>query len=73
MKTNDLTQDIQSLPVDVRAHMDDSMLRTLNQPVPARDKKWTDLASQRLREIQAGKVKPVPVAEVFNEIRRRFN
>lgn len=72
MKTDDLIQEIQSLPVDERAHLADCVLRSLNQILPAIDQKWTELAAQRLLDIQAGKVTPVPAEDVFNEIWHRF-
>lgn len=72
MKTDDLIQEIQSLPVDERAHLADCVLRSLNQILPAIDQKWTELAAQRLLDIQAGKVTPVPSEDVFNEIWHRF-
>ncbi len=55
MKTDDLIQEIQSLPVDEHARLADCVLRSLNQTLPAIDQKWAELASQRLRYIQAGK------------------
>jgi hypothetical protein len=48
MKTDDLIQVIQSLPVDERARLADCVLRSLNQTLPAIDQKWAELASQRL-------------------------
>jgi putative addiction module component (TIGR02574 family) len=73
MKTDDLIQEIQSLPVDERARLADCVLRSLNQTLPAMDLKWAELASQRLRDIQAGQVAPVPAEDVFNEVWRRFD
>lgn len=51
MKTDDLIQEIQSLPVDERARLADCVLRSLNQTLPAIDQKWTELATQRLVDI----------------------
>jgi putative addiction module component (TIGR02574 family) len=73
VKTDDLIQEIQSLPVEERARIADCILRSLNQTVPAVDQKWADLAAKRLQEIQAGAVKPVAGDEVFDEIWRRLN
>ena len=72
MKTDDLTQEIQSLPVDERARLADCVFRSLNQTLPALDQKWTELATHRLLDIKAGKVTPVPAEDVFNEIWNRF-
>ncbi len=72
MKTDDLIQEIQSLPVDERARLADCVLRSLNQILPAIDQKWAELATYRLLDIQAGKVTPVPAEDVFDEIWHRF-
>ena len=72
MKTDDLILEIQSLPVEERARVADSVLRSLNQTVSEVDQKWTRLATKRLQDIQTGSVKPVAADVVFNEIWHRF-
>ena len=61
-----------SLPVEERALVADSLLKSLNKPDPAIDKKWIRIAKQRLEEIRSGKVKPIPGNEVFNRVDERF-
>jgi hypothetical protein len=72
MKTDDLILEIQSLPVEERARVADSVLRSLNQTASKVDQKWTSLASKRLQDIRTGSVKPVADDFVFNEIWHRF-
>ena len=72
MKTDDLILEIQSLPVEERARVADSVLRSLNQTASEVDQKWTRLATKRLQDIQTGSVKPVAADVVFNEIWHRF-
>jgi hypothetical protein len=72
MKTDDLILEIQSLPVEERARVADSVLRSLNQTASEVDQKWTSLASKRLQDIRTGSVKPVAGDVVFNEIWHRF-
>jgi hypothetical protein len=73
MKTDDLILDIQSLPLEERADAADCILRSLNQTVSEVDKKWADLATMRLQNIQIGAVKPVAGEDAFAELWRRFN
>lgn len=70
--TKDLIDEALSLPVEERAHIADSLLRSLNMPDPKMDKKWIALAKQRLSELRSGKVKPIPGDEVFDKINKKF-
>jgi putative addiction module component (TIGR02574 family) len=72
MKTKELTEEALSLPVEERALLADSLLRSLNLPNTAIDAKWTEVARTRLRDLRSGKVKPIPGDEVFAEILKRF-
>jgi putative addiction module component (TIGR02574 family) len=70
MKTEDLIAEAQSLPVEERAMLIDSLLRSLNPPESDIDKKWADVAKRRLAEMRSGKVKGIPGNEVFDRIWR---
>lgn len=59
MKTEDLLREIESLPVEERARVADSVLKSLNPPDSEIDKKWAEVTKRRLDEIQSGTVKPV--------------
>ena len=72
MKTKELIAEAISLPVEERALVVDSLLRTLNPPESAIDKKWAAVAKQRLKELKTGKVAAVPGDEVFKRIWLRF-
>ncbi|MDQ6970305.1 MAG: addiction module protein, partial [Mariprofundus sp.] len=61
-----------SLPVEERALVVDSLLRSLNQPESEIDKEWANVAKLRLAEIRSGAVKTVPGAEVFERVWHRF-
>lgn len=61
-----------SLPVEERATIVDFLLKSLNTPDPAIDKKWIKIAKKRLTELRSGKVKPVPGNEVFEKVSARF-
>ena len=68
----DIIRQAESLPVEERAIVADSILRTLNRPDPAIDRQWLAVARRRLHELRSGAVSPVPGNEVFSRIRERF-
>ena len=72
MKTDDLIEEIRSLPVEERAHLADVILKSLNQPASDMDQKWGELAVQRLSDLKAGLVQAIPGEEVFEEIRKNY-
>jgi putative addiction module component (TIGR02574 family) len=72
MKTEDLIEEIRSLPVEERAHLADVILKSLNQSASEIDQKWGELAVQRLSDLKAGLVQAIPGEEVFEEIRKRY-
>ena len=70
--TKKLIDEALCLPVEERALVADSLLKSLNKPDPDIDKKWAEIAKQRLGELRSGKVKPIPGDEVFDRIHKRF-
>lgn len=72
MTTERLIEEALSLPVEERALIADSLLRSLNAPDAAIDAKWMEVAKRRREELRTGKVKPIPGDEVFSEIAKRF-
>jgi putative addiction module component (TIGR02574 family) len=70
--TKKLIDEALSLPVEERAFMADSLLKSLNTPDPVIDKNWIKTAKHRLAEIRSGKVKPIPGDDVFTRVRQRF-
>ena len=61
-----------SLPVEERAIVIDSLLRTLNPPDTEIEREWVKVAKRRLAELRSGRVKAIPGDEVFAKIRERF-
>jgi putative addiction module component (TIGR02574 family) len=68
----EIIQEAESLPIEERAIVVDSLLRTLNPPVAEIDAEWMKVAKRRLAELRSGRVKAVPGNEVFAKIRERF-
>ncbi|TAL46535.1 MAG: addiction module protein [Methylovulum sp.] len=73
MKTTDLIAEAVSLPVEQRAMVIDSLLKSLNSPEADIDKNWALVADRRLAELRSGRVKAVPGDEVFQKIWHRFS
>ena len=72
MNTNTLITEAVSLPVEERAMVIDTLLKSLNLPESEIDKKWAAVARRRLNELNSGQVKSIPGDEVFAKIWYRF-
>lgn len=72
MTMKELIEEVASLPVEERAIVADSILRSLNPPESDMDRKWAEVAQRRLAELRSGKVKPIPGEEVFAKVWKRF-
>ena len=72
MNTKQLIDEAISLPVEERALVVDSLLRSLNQPESEIDKIWAKEAKRRLDELMSGRVKAIPGEEVFGKVWERF-
>jgi putative addiction module component (TIGR02574 family) len=70
--TRELFKEAESLPVEERVLLTESLLKTLHAPDRSIEKEWYIVAQRRLSEIKNGKVKPVSGEEVFRKIRNRF-
>jgi len=68
----EIVEQAESLPVEDRLLVVDSLLRTLNPPDAEVDHKWAEVATRRLAELRAGRVTPLPGAEVLARARERF-
>ncbi len=68
----EIIQEAESLPVEERAMVVDSLLRTLNPPVAEIDNEWIKIAKRRRAELRSRRVKAIPGDEVFAKIQKRF-
>lgn len=71
MKTAELIDEVASRPVEERARVVDTLLRSLNAPESAIDSAWMEVAQRRLDELRAGRVEAIPGDAVFERIRQR--
>ncbi|MDP2056241.1 MAG: addiction module protein, partial [Thiobacillus sp.] len=67
-----MIDEVVSLPVEERARVVDTLLRSLNAPESAIDAAWMEVAQRRLDELRAGRVEAVPGEAVFERIRQRY-
>ena len=72
MNIKDLIAEAESLPVEERARVVDSLLRSLNPPETEIDRKWAAIAQRRLDEVRSGVVETIPGEEVFERMRTRL-
>ena len=72
MNAKDIIENAISLPVEERAAIVDSLLRSLNSPSEDLDREWMAVARRRLHEIRSGKQAAVPGDEVFGLVWKRF-
>ena len=73
MSTKKIINEILSLPVEERALIVDSILRSLNPTQLNIDQRWLKVAKERLDELKAGKVKAIPGNDVFKGIRQKYS
>ena len=55
--TAEIIHAAEALPVEERALVVESLLRSLNPPDPEIDRKWAGVAKRRLHELRSGRVK----------------
>lgn len=72
MKTDDLIDEVISLPVEERARLAECVLQTLNAPDAEIDAAWAAEAGRRLEELRGGQVEGIPGEVVFERIRQRL-
>ena len=73
ISTKKLIKEIESLSVEERTVVAESVLQSLNPVDRDIEKKWIEIAEKRLDEIKSGKVKTIDGDEVFDRVQRRFS
>lgn len=68
----EIIKEAESLPVEERAMVVDSLIRTLNPPDMEIEREWVKVARRRLAELRSGRVKAIPGDDVFANIMERF-
>lgn len=70
--TDELIEEVISLPVELRARLADELLKSLNPSQVEIDRLWGIEAEKRVAEIETGKVEVIPGEEVFDRLRKRL-
>ena len=65
-----MLEQIACYPVEDRVLMADAIIESLNGIDPNVDAAWGAIARRRMRELRSGKVRGVPVSEVFSHVRK---
>ncbi len=73
LSTKELIEEANSLPVEERAIVVESLLKSLNPPNEQIDQKWLAVAKRRLAELRSEEVKVIPGDEVFAKVWKRFS
>jgi putative addiction module component (TIGR02574 family) len=73
MRIQELIDEANALPVDERALVVESLLKSLNPTETDIDGKWAEVADKRLAELESGAVEAVPGEEVFEKIRSKLS
>jgi putative addiction module component (TIGR02574 family) len=72
MNAKELMEHAIALPVEERALVVDSLLRSLNSPRSEIDAQWAREAERRLAELRSGEVEAVPGEDMFERVREDF-
>ena len=65
--------EVLQLPADARASLVEQLLTSLNLPTqPEVDRLWAKEAERRIAQIDKGKVKLLPGAKVFSDLRKKY-
>ncbi|MEX2320932.1 MAG: addiction module protein [Saccharospirillum sp.] len=73
MKTNELIDEAAMLPVEERARLIDSLLRSFNPPESDIDRQWAEVARHRLEELRSGQQVAISGEKVFDRAWARLN
>ena len=72
LSKQELIEEVLSLPIEDKAYIIDSLIRSMNPIDSDIDRKWIEVSKKRLNDLRSGRVKGVPGDEVFNKIWKRF-
>lgn len=68
----EIIEEAKSLSTEERLLVIDSLLRTINLPVPELDSEWAAVAENRLSELQSGRIEALPGEDVFKKVNKTF-
>ena len=72
-KTDELMLMVESLPIDIKTKLIETILNSLHPSQKEIDRLWAEEAERRVKEIKSAKVRTVSSEEVFEGVKRRYN
>jgi len=73
LDANKLISMAESLPIDLKTRLIESLLNSLNPSQEEIDALWAAEAEMRIEEIKSGKVQTIPGDEVFKSMTNSLN
>ncbi len=71
-ETADIMERAEMLPIDMKLELIDRLLESISPIDPEIEEAWKVEAEKRIEEVRTGKVKTIPIEEVFAAIERDF-
>ena len=72
LSTKEILEQLESLPVEERALVADSLIKSLNRAEPDLDREWAEEAARRLAELRSRRVSSVPSEQVYARAMERL-
>lgn len=72
MKLSEIQLEAESLPLELRVQLIDSLLGSLHKIEKDIEEAWIRVAEKRLKEYQLGLVESIPGKEVFDRIQKKY-
>lgn len=72
LSTTEIIREAESLPIEERVLLVDSLLRPLNQPNTSIDQQWIEITRHRRVALQSGQVTGVPMDAILARLHARF-
>ena len=73
MKTNELLSMAETLPIEIKIQLVDTLLNSMHPSQSEIDELWAKEAERRVSQIKSGKVKAISGKDVFKKIQNRFS
>ena len=73
LTTNELIEEAMNLPVELRAKLIETLIKSFNPAQDDIDKLWAIEAEKRISEVESGQVQLIDGEKVFADLRKRLN
>jgi putative addiction module component (TIGR02574 family) len=70
--SEEILQQLLSLPVETRAALAEKLLESLDPPDERNNRLWAEEAERRVEAYERGEMKAIPGEEVFARLRAKF-